>query len=894
MVDTVGDAELALAMGEEVSRFALQSNLDHVWTMTAAGLVFFMQAGFLLLESGLVRSKNSINVAQKNITDFICSTLAFGAIGYMLMFGHSIGGLFGFDSELFMFDNVDDWTFTFFVFQLVFCGTAATIVSGATAERMKMGGYILTALLIGLIIYPVSGHWAWGNLLHAENEPLLAQWGFHDFAGSTVVHSVGAWVSLAALIVIGPRLGRYNRDGSMNDINGHSAVLATVGCIILWVGWIGFNGGSTTAGTSDFSIIIANTMVAGAIGGAVQMFLGRQFRGLFRPEYSINGVLAGLVGITAGCDVVTLWSALMIGATSSAIAFFGQQVMERKFKIDDAIGAVPVHGIAGAWGTIAVALFAPAEALDTGNRMTQLLVQIGGVSLIFLWSFGVAFVVLKVVNTVWSGLPNGGLRVCEEDEIDGLNKAEHGVSLGTGVLQDALKSLAFGKVKLSDRVHVEHGDEAGELCLLFNRVMDRLEGMEQSRRKRRVAIEKTRRSFDKILTHLSGDISQMINNGLETLEGHARKVEQSSQSIDETSVASSQSSAAISDHVSASMASVEETRKSTGALSESMRTLEDNTALAINSMKSASATAEETRQAAGLLRQSADEISELVSMITEISQQTNLLALNATIEAQRAGEAGRGFAVVATEVKQLANQTKNVTEKVVELVANIRSASDGVAGDVERITSQLAQSDQIADEVDRLMKATVSVQAQVQSGLDIVSSTSEDVSLAASETFERTKSVQSVTKGLGESTDLVVEEINRLRTGFNDFVGGILQGEDRRTFIRHVYEASATLTLGDRTETVKLINISIDGFMVDMQTMSAEVREKMMSNQETYLALTIPGEVQDLEANLIFATDKTANFQFTADACEDENLNALVDMLEANDAEEVSVERLAA
>lgn len=388
-----------------VERFALQSNLDHVWTMIAAGLVFFMQAGFLLLESGLVRSKNSISVAQKNITDFVFSTLVFGAVGFMLMFGTSVGGLFGWDTNMLMFDSLNDWALTFFVFQLVFCGTAATIVSGATAERMKLEGYIISACATGLLIYPVAGHWAWGDLLNEENEPLLASWGFIDFAGSTVVHSVGAWIALAGCIVIGPRIGRFDAAGKAVEINGHSAVLATAGCIILWVGWIGFNGGSTTAGTSDFALIVANTMVAGAAGGMSQMVLGRVYRGLFRPEFSINGVLAGLVGITAGCASVNVWGALAIGVSASAVAFFGQILLERA-RIDDAIGAIPVHGFAGFWGTVMVGVFARPDALVTDGRLEQILVQVAGASLVFAWAFGLAFVILYTIDRVWRLFPD--------------------------------------------------------------------------------------------------------------------------------------------------------------------------------------------------------------------------------------------------------------------------------------------------------------------------------------------------------------------------------------------------------------------------------------------------------------------------------------------------------
>ncbi|MFT6072961.1 MAG: Amt family ammonium transporter, partial [Alphaproteobacteria bacterium] len=231
-----------------------QDNANHVWTMTAAALVLAMQLGFMMLEAGFVRSKNSINVAQKNLTDFIFSVAIFYLFGFGIMFGASYGGLFG--SDQFFWNMMDDWHYTFFVFQAVFVGTAATIMSGAVAERMQFGAYILASCVLALVIYPVFGHWAWGNLLIAENTAWLAEAGFIDFAGSTVVHSVGAWIGLAGIVVLGARRGKFNADGTPNRLNGHSMVLASGGVILLWVGWIGFNGGSTTTGSGDFARIV--------------------------------------------------------------------------------------------------------------------------------------------------------------------------------------------------------------------------------------------------------------------------------------------------------------------------------------------------------------------------------------------------------------------------------------------------------------------------------------------------------------------------------------------------------------------------------------------------------------------------------------------------------------
>ena len=446
----------------------VQVNLDHVWIMVAAGLVFLMQVGFMLLEGGLVRSKNSINVAQKNLADFTWSFASFGALGFMVMFGPSVAGLFGFDTGLMAFDQLDERTYAFFVFQGVFCGTAATILSGAIAERMHLSAYLIMIPIIAVVIYPVFGHWAWGNLLLEDNTAFLADWGFVDFAGSTVVHSVGAWIGLAALLIIGPRIGRFDESGKPVRIHGHSTVLATVGAFLLWIGWIGFNGGSTLSGTAAFSHIVANTMVAGGLGGAMALPWGRWVDGHFRPDRMINGVLGGLVAVTAGCDVVSTWGAATLGITGGLIAVFGQDLLE-KLGIDDAVGAVPVHGFAGAWGTIALALLAPLDSLPLDSRFDQLLVQTGGVALAFVWAFGAAYVALKTIDTFLH------LRISEEDELAGLNQSEHGATLGTGELQKALAQLVAGNADLSQRVNVESGDESAELATLFNRLMANLE-----------------------------------------------------------------------------------------------------------------------------------------------------------------------------------------------------------------------------------------------------------------------------------------------------------------------------------------------------------------------------------------------------------------------------------
>ncbi|MEM7295915.1 MAG: ammonium transporter, partial [Pseudomonadota bacterium] len=468
-------ATLPLPTVAATEKFALQSNVDHIWTMTAAGLVFLMQAGFMLLEAGSVRSKNSVNVAQKNLIDFLLATVGFGAVGFSIMFGVSHAGWFGWSSEIAFFSASEDWSMTFFVFQLVFCGTAATIVSGAVAERMTMGGYILCTMLIALLIYPIVGHWAWGGLLNGQDEPWLAAMGFMDFAGGVVVHSVGAWVGLAVIMIIGARRGRFDAKGKPVTLHRHSPILATVGCIIIWVGWIGFNGGSTTAGTSDFAKIVQNTMISGGVAGAVALIVGRATLGYFTPISAINGALAGLVAITPGCDVMTGQGAMLLGAVSGVLIRASEAFFEHVFKLDDPLGAVSVHGVCGAFGTIMLAVLAPSDALVLGSRADQIVVQIVGVVSVFAWAFGVAWVILSIVSKVTAPKGGGsGLRVSEQAEEIGLNVSEHRVPLGTGALHQALHQIAKAPDQPFQRIVLERGDEAYEMSQLVNQLMGEL------------------------------------------------------------------------------------------------------------------------------------------------------------------------------------------------------------------------------------------------------------------------------------------------------------------------------------------------------------------------------------------------------------------------------------
>lgn len=441
--------------------------VDIFWVLICAGLVFLMQAGFTCLESGLTRSKNSINVAIKNITDFGISTILFWFFGFALMFGTSYNAWIG-STGFFISLDKETWQTTFFLFELMFCATAVTIVSGATAERLRFRSYIIVSIISSGLIYPIFGHWAWNGSQNGIFTGWLGMLGFVDFAGATVVHSVGGWVSLAALLVIGPREGRFPKDGAHKKIHGSNLPLSVLGVLLLWIGWFGFNGGNTLALNDRVAGIITNTFLAGAAGSMVTLAIGWPLRRRADVELLIFGSIAGLVAITAPAHAVNAIWAIAIGGIGG-IAMLGVEYLLEYFHIDDAVGAVPVHLGAGIWGTLAVAIFGEAEHLNTGlNRWAQLLTQVVGIGACFIWVFGTSYVLFRVINRF---LP---LRVTPEDEYIGLNVSEHGA---TTELLDMFRAMdeqaRTGDMSL--RVPVEPFTEVGQIAERYNIVMDALE-----------------------------------------------------------------------------------------------------------------------------------------------------------------------------------------------------------------------------------------------------------------------------------------------------------------------------------------------------------------------------------------------------------------------------------
>jgi Amt family ammonium transporter len=426
----------AMIFAEDVADPTTAASLDAIWLIVCAALVFFMQAGFAMVETGLTRAKNAGNIIMKNLMDFSVGAILYFAVGWALMYGTSGNGFIGsggfflkYTPEMLADYGVDnmgqllrDW-----FFQVVFCATAATIVSGAMAERTKFSSYLIYSVFISAIIYPVSGHWIWGG-------GWLSEMGFHDFAGSTVVHSVGGWAAMMGAIILGPRIGKYvKKDGkvTVKAILGHNLPLAALGVFILWFGWYGFNAGSTLAASydgaaSDMSFVAVTTTLAAAAGAIFAMFTSWVTGKKPDISMSLNGALAGLVGITAPCGVVSPGAAIIIGTVAGILVVLSVEFFDKVLHIDDPVGAISVHGVCGVWGTLAVGIFGDLELLGASSRAAQIGIQLTGAASAFAWvvvTSGILFLIVK--KTV-------GLRVSEKEELRGLDIDEHGTESYAG------------------------------------------------------------------------------------------------------------------------------------------------------------------------------------------------------------------------------------------------------------------------------------------------------------------------------------------------------------------------------------------------------------------------------------------------------------------------------
>ena len=472
----------------EIDLGSVKSFVDTLWVIDCAILVFIMQAGFMCMETGLSRHKNSINVALKNAADFGVAVVIFWIFGFGLMFGKSYNGIIG--TDLFFFKTEVAEYMTYFVFQAMFVATAATIISGAVAERMKFNGYLIITVLATGIIYPIVGHWAWSSsylskmdatnqLLAVTNEIKTTGWltdiGFIDFAGSTIVHSVGGWIALSAVLILGPRIGKYS-DANKGKFTGSSFPLAVLGTLILWFGWFGFNGGSNGAMDETVPLILINTFLAAAFG--LLTGLSISYILFKKPDayYVILGPLAGLVAITAGCNSMTSVVSIFVGIVGAIIAIIVNEILQ-KFEIDDVVGAVPVHLAAGVWGTLAVGFFSDLEILGTDlTRFGQIKAQLIGVVSIGAFSFLSSYSILKFLNYVYP------LRVSPLQEELGLNIAEHNA---TSVEHDLITILEKQSETgdLTIRGPQDPFTAGGVIGLYYNRLMSKLENSEADKKR---------------------------------------------------------------------------------------------------------------------------------------------------------------------------------------------------------------------------------------------------------------------------------------------------------------------------------------------------------------------------------------------------------------------------
>jgi ammonium transporter len=627
----------SLVRGEE------EIAIDTMWTLLSAFLVFFMQAGFAMVEAGFTQAKNAGNIIMKNLMDFSVGSLIYWVLGFSIMFG--VGNKFVSFNGFFLNDDfshlgLDIPLAAFWLFQVVFAGTAATIVSGAIAGRTKFNAYLICSLVISGFIYPVVGYWIWGGGWLGD---------MIDFAGSTVVHSVGGWAALAGAMVLGPRIGKYNEDGSANKIPGHNLLMAALGVFILWFGWFGFNAGSTLAGTDlNIASIAMTTNLAAAAGASLALITSWFKSGKADVGMTLNGALAGLVGITAGTANVNDFGAVAIGAMAGVVVVFAMDIIEG-LHVDDPVGAVSVHGVCGIFGTLMVGIFATEGGLLYGGGIELFLVQLRGVVAVALWTFSLSYLLFKVIDLVI------GLRVSNDEEIKGLDISEHGSSsypdfgsLSGKVIEQVLLGLnKMAKGDFSTQLSLDGlNDSEDKLLNVFNRTNRKVKGLIGDLAK-----------MINTLTSYSGELSSAVEKSNLIAENTVANIDSMKVGIDQISAGSQQASALSQEAAS-------KTEIGSSSLGDAILKMEE-----IND------SVKEGVAAINQLVGNSNEIEDIVKLINDIASQTNLLALNAAIEAARAGEKGRGFAVVAEEIRVLSRNTSQATDKIRDLINETQATS---------------------------------------------------------------------------------------------------------------------------------------------------------------------------------------------------------------------------
>ncbi len=645
--------------------------LTQVWLGIACALVAGMQIGFLFLEAGFVRSKNSINVSMKNLADFAIAVLSFHVLGAAIMFGAGYG-VAGFDTSLIAFSGSGEVTL-FLLFQALFCGTAATIVSGAVAERLKFNSYLLLTLPLTLLIYPMVGHWAWaGALPGGSGQGWLEALGFFDFAGSSVVHVTGGAAALAILLVVGPRHGRFDQsEDQMRAIHGHSPILAGGGALILLVGWLGFNSGTLEPGSDAFAKALSNTLYAGSAGCLAAGFYAFTREGFYRADRMVNGMLVGLVAITASAPYAYSAGALGVGAFAGLGSVVFADWMEGRRRVDDAVYAVSVHGFGGVVGTLAVPFVVPAYSLSN-PFLLQLGVQVMGVVAIATFTFVTMGYAAHLMHS------RGALRVSLDDERRGLNLAEHNAMLGSAQLTKTLEQINSGASDLSTRIDVDPFEEGGDIAEALNAFLDRVEAAErlaaeQLREEQRETATLARRERERadeseaMLQQFQMEFASLV----EQLKSQARELSDGSEALSHRSAQSGELVDEASHQAESTAAMADQMAQGASLLAQTLELVGQRVESAHQAAENADAASEKGSEIAGTLESSTREIGKLIALIEAISDKTKMLALNARIEAARAGEAGKGFAVVSTEVGDLARQTEDATRDIARIVGSL-------------------------------------------------------------------------------------------------------------------------------------------------------------------------------------------------------------------------------
>lgn len=597
----------------------------------------------MCIESGMARAKNTINVAVKNFVDFLIASISFWILGFALMFGASQSGWIGTDN--FMLDVSNNKLVAFFVFQMVFCGTAATIVSGAISGRTKFGVYLAISLVVSSVIYPVYGHWAWGGLFSGESSGWLQKLGFIDFAGSTVVHSIGAWVALVAIYLIGPREGKFGPNGEVNKIRPHNLTLVYLGGLILIFGWFGFNCGSTLRADGSIAPIAMVTLLSCAAGGISSTFYSwfTSPDGHPEPEMMINGALAGLVAITAACAAVSSVSAVLIGLIAGIICPMSMRFIEQKLRLDDVVGAISVHGTCGVWGTLAAGIFAFDSALGENSRWTQIGVQLLGSFAALFWTTVVMSCVLYAIKK-WNGL-----RVDAKSERIGLNVSEHGA---TSTLLDIAVNMneAAGDGNFSSKmeVDVENGTEAGDIAIGFNNMLLRV---------RSALSESDKSKLDAIRHHREAEEQRKFAEEQTKLSLVSR---------DEAVEAEKLARKSKQEVVSATERHAEQL----GLTVSQVQTLTDEIETTFSNINEATFT---VGQKLNDFEKSTSDIGIVIAVVEDIARMSSILAVNAMIEAARAGRHGKSFEVVAHEMHKMASGTHRSSLKIKKVLESMNN-----------------------------------------------------------------------------------------------------------------------------------------------------------------------------------------------------------------------------